>query len=157
MRKEFAELLYNEMGSNPNIVLLTADLGYGLWDRIKIDYPNRFFDFGAAEQLMIGAAAGMAMEGLIPVCYSITPFLLCRPYEFIRNLIVKENLSVKLIGGGTNRDYGNLGFTHWAEDAGKICYSLGLPAYFMFSCHDFASWFSNYINAPGPKFLGLTK
>ena len=87
MRKKFSSKLHSEMSTNKDIVVLTGDLGYGLWDRIKIDYPDRFFNFGSSEQLMLGAACGMAMEGKIPVVYSITPFLLYRPFEFIRNYV----------------------------------------------------------------------
>ena len=45
MRKEFAKYLHDEMSYNESIVLLTGDLGYGLWDQIKIDYPDRFINF----------------------------------------------------------------------------------------------------------------
>jgi len=120
MRKEFSKLLHREMGKNENIVLLTGDLGYGLWDRIRIDYPNRFWNVGSSEQLLLGAAVGMAMEGKIPFVYSITPFLLYRPFEVIRNYIDHEKIPVKLIGGGRGRDYGYLGFSHWAEEDKKI-------------------------------------
>ena len=48
MRKDFAKMLHDEMSTNHKIQLLTADLGYGLWDKIKIDYPDRFFDFGSS-------------------------------------------------------------------------------------------------------------
>jgi transketolase len=116
MRKEFAQMLHEAMSTNHDIQLLTADLGYGLWDKIKIDYPDRFFDFGSSEQLMIGSAVGMSMENKIPVCYSITPFLLYRPFEFIRNYMHHEQAEVKLVGGGRNKDYGYLGFSHWAEE-----------------------------------------
>lgn len=116
MRKIFSELLYNEMAKNSKIVLLTGDLGYGLWDNIKLNYPDRFYNVGSCEQLMLGAAVGMAMEGKIPFVYSITPFLLFRPFEFIRNYLDHENISVKLIGGGRDKDYGSLGFSHWSED-----------------------------------------
>ena len=54
MRKQFAEQLHTLMSLDENIVLLTGDLGYGLWDRIKIDYPDRFFNTLSAEQLMMG-------------------------------------------------------------------------------------------------------
>ena len=120
MRKEFSKLLHREMGKNENIVLLTGDLGYGLWDRIRIDYPNRFWNVGSSEQLLLGAAVGMAMQGKIPFVYSITPFLLYRPFEIIRNYIDHEKIPVKLIGGGRDRDYGYLGFSHWAEEDKKI-------------------------------------
>ena len=61
MRKLFANLLYKEMSKNEDIVLLTGDLGYGLCDKVKIDFPSRFFDVGSSEQLMLGMATGMAM------------------------------------------------------------------------------------------------
>jgi len=116
MRKLFAEKLHNEMAVNENIYLLTGDLGYGLWDRIKIDYPDRFINFLSSEQLMLGAACGMAMEGKLPVVYSITPFVLYRPFEWIRNYLDHELIPVKLVGGGRDKDYGYLGFSHWAEE-----------------------------------------
>ena len=120
MRRDFADSLHLEMGKNKDIVVLTGDLGYGLWDRIRIDYQDRFFNVGSSEQLMMGMASGFAMEGKIPVVYSITPFLLYRPFEFVRNYVNHEKLPVKLIGGGRDRDYGYLGFSHWAEEDKQI-------------------------------------
>ena len=126
MRKEFSKKLHSAMGKNESLFLLTGDLGYGLWDRIKIDYPDRFYNVGSSAQLivleglMLGMAAGLAMQGKIPVVYSITPFLLYRPFEFIRNYIDHENLPVKLIGGGRDKDYGYLGFSHWAEEDKQV-------------------------------------
>ena len=116
MRKEIAEFLHCEMSSNEKIILLTGDLGYGLWDKIKIDYPDRFYNVLSSEQLMIGAAIGFAMEGYIPLVYSITPFVIYRPFELLRNYLDHENIPVKLIGGGRDKDYGYLGFSHWAEE-----------------------------------------
>ena len=116
MRKKFSELLHGEMALNENVVLITADLGYGLWDKIKIDYPDRFYNTMSCEQLMLGMAVGLAMEGKLPVCYSITPFLLLRPFEWIRNYLQNEEVIVKLVGGGRDRDYGYLGSSHWCEE-----------------------------------------
>ena len=124
MRKEFATFLHKEMSYNDNIVLLTGDLGYGLWDRIKIDYPDRFYNVMSSEQLMVGAAVGLAMENLIPIVYSITPFVLYRPFELLRNYLDHENIPVKLVGGGRDKDYGYLGFSHWAEEDIKILSTL---------------------------------
>ncbi len=50
------------MAIDPTINLITGDLGYGLWDKIRIDYDDRFFNVASAEQLMMGTAVGMAME-----------------------------------------------------------------------------------------------
>tara|TARA_B100001559_G_scaffold230158_1_gene193718 strand:- start:3287 stop:3742 length:456 start_codon:yes stop_codon:yes gene_type:complete len=117
-------LLINEMNKNEKIFLLTGDLGFGLFDDIRKKFPNRFINVGSCEQLMIGLAVGLSYEGWIPLCYSITPFLLYRPFEFIRNYLNHELANVKLVGGGRDKDYKNLGFSHWAEDDVKIISSL---------------------------------
>ena len=116
MRKQFAEFLHDEMSLNEDIHVLTGDLGYGLWDKIKLDYPDRFVNFLSSEQLMLVAACGMALEGKVPVVYSITPFLLYRPFEWIRNYLNNEKIPVKLVGGGRDKDYDWLGWSHWATD-----------------------------------------
>ena len=67
MRRLFSKLLHAEMSKNDNIVLLTGDLGYGLWDNIRSDFESRFFNVGSAEQLLLGTAVGLAMDGKIPV------------------------------------------------------------------------------------------
>ncbi len=116
MRKSFFDNLYQYMIRDKNIILITGDLGYGLIDAIRNDFPAQFINTGAAEQAMMGIAVGMAMEGKIPVVYSITPFLLFRPFETIRNYINHEKIPVKLIGSGRGKDYSHDGFSHWAED-----------------------------------------
>lgn len=120
MRKAFAQLLYNEMSSNPNIYLITGDLGYGLWDKIRDEYPDRFYNVGSSEMAMMGVAIGLAMEGKIPYVYSITPFAIYRPFEMIRNYLDHEKIPVNIVGGGRDKDYGYLGFSHWSHDDKKI-------------------------------------
>lgn len=116
----FGRELYYQMKENKDIVLITGDLGYKLFDRHRDEFPDRFFNVGAAEQAMIGIAVGMAYQGKIPVVYSITNFLLYRPFEFIRNYIDKEKLHIILAGGGRDRDYEHDGFTHHSEDAKQV-------------------------------------
>ena len=120
MRKEFFKALYDEMKINPDIYFITGDLGYGLADQIRIDFKDRFINTGAAEQTMMGVAIGLALEGKIPVVYSITPFLLYRPFELIRNYIDHENIPVKLVGSGRDLDYHIDGFSHHSEDDKEI-------------------------------------
>jgi len=108
------------MASNPDVFLITGDLGYGLWDKVRDDYPERFYNVGSSEMAMMGAAIGLAMEGKIPYVYSITPFAIYRPFEMIRNYLDHENIPVNIIGGGRDKDYGYLGFSHWSHDDKKI-------------------------------------
>ena len=70
VRKEFVRLLHEEMKKNEKILFVIGDLGYGHFDKIREEFPDRVFNPGAAEQLMLGMAVGMAQEGCIPVCYS---------------------------------------------------------------------------------------
>lgn len=116
MRKLFAELLYNEMSRSEDIYLITGDLGYGLWDKVKDSFPSRFYNVGSSEMAMMGMGIGLAMEGKIPYVYSITPFAIYRPFEMIRNYLDHEKIPVNIVGGGRGKDYSYLGFSHWSED-----------------------------------------
>jgi transketolase len=120
MRRLFAELLYEEIGKNEDIHLITGDLGYGLWDKIRDDFPTRFHNVGSSEMVMMGMGIGMAMEGKIPYIYSITPFAIYRPFEMIRNYLDHEGIPVNIVGGGRNKEYGYLGFSHWSHDDKRI-------------------------------------
>jgi|TARA_R110000744_G_scaffold4455_1_gene16103 transketolase len=120
MRKLFASLLEKEIEHNKDIILLTADLGFGLWDSIRNRFPQNFVNVRSSEQLLIGTATGLALSGKIPICYSITPFLLYRPFEFIRNYLHNEQIPVKLVGGGRDGDYKDAGPTHWAYEHKEI-------------------------------------
>ncbi len=112
--------LYKEMLHNDKIWLVLADLGYKMLDPHCEDFPDRVVDCGAAEQGAMGVAIGLAMKGKIPFFFSMTTFVLCRPYEWIRNYLDHENIPVKLIGSGRDRDYSVDSFTHEAEDAKRI-------------------------------------
>lgn len=119
-RGYFAAQLYEEMLENKDIFLLTGDLGFGMLDRLREKFPDRVINAGAAEVAMTAMAVGLALEGKVPFVYSITPFLLYRPFEVVRNYINGEEIPVKLIGGGRNRDYAHDGPSHWAEEDQQI-------------------------------------
>ncbi len=120
MRGWFAYELYRQMAKNPRIWLIVGDLGYGVFDRIRQDISRRFINCGAAEQSMMGIAVGLALEGKIPIVYSMSSFLLYRPFETIRNYINYERIPVKLIGSGRNKDYLDHALCHWAEEDKKV-------------------------------------
>ncbi len=120
MRAFFADCVHKEMKKNKNIYVIVNDLGYKMWDKIRKDFPDRFINVGAAEQTLIGIGVGLALSGKIPIVYSITTFLLYRPFETIRNYIHHEKIPVKLIGSGRNKDYIHDGISHWAEEDKEI-------------------------------------
>ena len=116
MRNLFGELLASSMIADERIWVLTGDLGFGVLNKAREVAPARAYNVGAAEQLMLGAAVGLTHNNQIPICYSITPFVIFRPYEWLRNYLNHELAPVKLVGAGRDKDYGDLGFSHWAID-----------------------------------------
>lgn len=120
MRRCFADELYNQMRANERIWVISADMGYKMWDQIRAEFPGRFINTGAAEQAMLDIAVGLALEGKVPVAFSITPFLLYRTFESIRNYVNRESIPVKMVGSGRNRDYLADGFSHWAEEDKEV-------------------------------------
>jgi transketolase len=116
MRRKFAVDLYELMKKDENIILVTADMGFGAFDKIRDEMPERFINTGAAEMAVVTIAIGLALLGKIPVVYTITPFLIFRPFEAIRLYIDHESIPVILAGCGRGKDYSHEGFSHDASD-----------------------------------------
>jgi transketolase len=109
MRRRFGKVINELARKDKNIILLVGDIGYGIFDDFRKEHPKRFFNLGICEQSLIGVASGLALEGLKPWVYTITPFLIERPFEQIKLDIDQQNVNVKLIGFA---DYPQLGPTH---------------------------------------------
>jgi transketolase len=158
MRFTFAKLLLEEMSSNSQVRLITADLGYGILDTVRNTHPTHSYNVGAAEQLMLGAAIGMAQEGLIPVCYSMSSFVLYRPFEFIRNYMNHEGTAVKLVGSGRDQDYEHDGISHWAHDDSAVLASVPrVRIYKPETREELVEIWPEFINNQQPSYLNLKR
>lgn len=116
-RKVFGKAVTEAAASNPDVVVFSADSGKssGFGEFMK-KYSDRYFECGIMEQGVVGAAAGMATTGKIPVFCAIAPFVTCRPYEMIRNDIGYMRQNVKLVGRNCGITYSDLGSTHQSLD-----------------------------------------
>ena len=93
----FGKALVEYAASRPNVVGMTADLAkYTDLHLFAQVYPKRFFQMGMAEQLLMGAAGGMAKEGMVPFATTYAVFGTRRAYDFIHQVIAEENLNVKI-------------------------------------------------------------
>lgn len=93
----FGKALVELAASRSEIVGMTADLGkYTDLHLFAQAYPERYFQMGMAEQLLMGAAGGMAKEGLLPFVTTYAVFGTRRAYDFIHQVIAEENLNVKM-------------------------------------------------------------
>lgn len=93
----FGKALVELARDRPDIVGLTADLAkYTDLHLFAQAYPDRFFQMGMAEQLLMAAAGGMAKEGFVPFATTYAVFGTRRAYDFIHQVIAEENLNVKI-------------------------------------------------------------
>jgi transketolase len=124
MRDAFVSQLTSLAAADPNVVLITGDLGFGVLTDFARRFPNQFVNAGVAEQNMIGLATGMALEGCTVFTYSIANFAFMRCLEQIRNDAAYHecNVNVVCIGGGMS--YGQLGISHHATEDLAIMRSL---------------------------------
>lgn len=159
MKGMFAWYLYDEMEKDPSIVVVTMDLGYGMWDAIRDDFGERFFNVGASEQAGLDIAVGLALTGKTVIAYSITPFLLARAYETIRNYIDHEQIPVKLIGSGRDKDYARTdGFSHDCSDAlGIIANFPNLVEYWPQTKEEMSWLVPNMLRNGKPTFVSLSR
>ena len=112
MRNAFADELTKLAKEDKRIVLLSGDIGNRLFDRYKAVDEARFFNCGIAEANMMGVASGMALSGLRPFVYTITPFTTTRCFEQIRVDVCYHHVPVVIVGTGSGLSYAELGPTH---------------------------------------------
>ncbi|HUW62790.1 MAG TPA: transketolase C-terminal domain-containing protein [Candidatus Bathyarchaeia archaeon] len=125
-QREIYGLVLCELGEKyPSIVGLSADLAQST----KIGafgekFPDRFFNFGIAEQNMMGVGAGLAKAGLIPFISTFSAFASMRACEFLRTDICYQNLNCKIIATHGGTSFGPAGTTHHATEDLSIVRAL---------------------------------
>ncbi len=112
MRNAFAEEMTRVAATDKRVVVLSGDIGNKLFDKLKAVDEKRFYNCGIAEANMMGVAAGMAMSGLRPFVYTITPFTTTRCFEQIRVDVCYHHAPVVIVGTGSGLSYSELGPTH---------------------------------------------
>lgn len=106
----------------PNLMILTADLGYlsGL-ERFMNQYPEKFLNMGIAEQNMVGVSAGLADEGCLVYATTYATFVTMRSCEQVRHFLGYMQSNVKIVGSGAGLVMGFSGNTHYTiEDISVI-------------------------------------
>jgi len=116
MRSLFNKVLLERARKDDRIFMVLADIGYGEVEEFRDTLPERFYNCGVAEQNMAGVACGLALEGNVPIIYTINNFVFVRCLEQIRNDILyhKANVKIVIIGGGLH--YGALGMSHHSRE-----------------------------------------
>jgi transketolase len=114
-REAYGDALKKLAASNPDIVVLDADLsGSTKTAEFKKVSPERFFNVGIAEQNLIGTAAGLSLAGKIPFASSFAMFAAGRAFEIIRNTVAYPTLNVKIAATHAGLTVGEDGGSHQA-------------------------------------------
>lgn len=116
MRATFSEALVRIAQADPNVILLTGDHGYALFDEFRRVCPSQYINAGIAEQNMVGMAAGLARAGFRPFIYGLSAFIPVRVVEQIKLDIAHDELPVVLIGDGAGFVYSHLGTSHQSTE-----------------------------------------
>ena len=155
MRKAFARVLNRIAERDETVYLLVGDIGYGIFDEFRARFPERFINMGICEQSMIGVAAGMALEGLKPYVYAITPFLIERPFEQVKLDVDQQNVNVKLVGYA---DYPGQGPTHAELDGRHMAAMFSrIVSYFPRNAQETEDALEESHRSGGPAFISLKK
>ncbi len=121
MRDAFLQSLIKLAEDNPKLMLLTGDLGFGVFEKFIEQFPKQYLNMGVAEQNMMGVASGLAMEGHTIFTYSIANFATFRCLEQIRNDACYHGLNINMVASGGGFSYGTHGMSHHAtEDLGIL-------------------------------------
>jgi transketolase len=154
MRKAFGETIVELAEKDENIISISGDVEHEM-EIFKKKFPERYINIGLCEQSMITIAASMALEGLRPFVYSITPFLIERPFEQIKIDIDEHNLPVILIGYA---DYPTHGPTHRPLNAEKLVSIFkNIQGYFPKSSEETKKFILDSYNSKKPAIISMKR
>lgn len=125
MRKSFTATVCEVVEHDQRLQLILGDIGVFGFKQLAEARPQNVLNIGILEQAMIGVAAGMAMDGRIPIVHSIAPFLIERCLEQLKIDFAYQGLSGKFVSVGASFDYAALGCTHHCP--ADVSTLLGIP------------------------------
>ena len=158
MREAFSNALVRLALADPQVILLTGDHGYALFDEFRKRCPEQYINAGIAEQNMVGMAAGLARVGFRPFVYGLAAFIPIRTVEQIKLDIAHDDLPVVLLGDGAGFVYSHLGTSHQSTE--DIACTRAIPRLQVLSPADrfeMAAAMDYAYEAQGPVYLRMGK
>ena len=124
MRAQMGATIGSLMETDPRLAIVLADISEGYFEDAAARHPQRVINVGIMEQTAVSLAAGLALEGFIPVVHSIAPFVVERPFEQIKDDFCYQGLGGNFISIGASYDYGTDGMTHYGMGDVPILHTL---------------------------------
>ncbi|WP_251095748.1 transketolase C-terminal domain-containing protein [Streptomyces sp. Caat 7-52] len=114
MRDRFAPVVSRLLDEDPRVAVVLAEIGRDGFREAERRHPDRVINVGIREQLLIGAAAGLALTGLRPVVHTFASFLVERPFEQVKLDLGHQDTGAVLVSAAASFDWPAGGFTHMA-------------------------------------------
>ncbi|MCU0657275.1 MAG: transketolase [Polyangiaceae bacterium] len=114
MRDRFVTLTHAALDRDPKVALVLADISVSAFETARSRHPDRVINVGIREQLMLGVAGGLAIEGMRPIAHSYAPFLVERAYEQLKVALGHQGVGAILASVGASYDWAAGGRTHHA-------------------------------------------
>ncbi|MFJ8603620.1 transketolase family protein [Streptomyces shenzhenensis] len=114
MRDRFAPVVTHLLDEDPRVAVVVAEIGKAALAGAMRRHPHRVINVGIREQLLVGAAAGLALTGMRPVVHTFASFLVERPFEQVKLDLGHQNAGAVLVGAGASFDWPAGGYTHMA-------------------------------------------
>lgn len=158
MRTSFVLSLRHIMKKHKDVIALTADMGYSVFEDLQKEFPGRFLNTGVTEQSTVGIAAGLALSGYKVFVYAQAAFITMRCFEQVRLDVCYNNVNVKLVGTAAGFSLNQLGVSHFALE--DVALMRNLPNMTVFTPGDplEARWATEQAySLNGPAYIRLTK
>jgi transketolase len=154
-RKDIVNSMAPYFRKDERYYLLVCDMGFGVVDSLRKEFPKRVINCGIMEQGTVGVAAGMSMAGLKPIVYSIVNFLVFRALEQVRNDVVLQNLDVKFIATGVNDYFKFLGPSHCCgSDDISVMKLINMKVYDPYAAKKpFKKLVNDWMSEKGPSYI----
>jgi transketolase len=114
MRDRFAPVVSRLLDEDPRVAVVLAEIGVDGFAEAARRHPDRVVNVGIREQLLVGAAAGLALTGLRPVVHTFASFLVERPFEQVKLDLGHQDLGAVLVSAAASFDWPAGGYTHMA-------------------------------------------
>ncbi len=158
MRPTCVDKVFELAKRDARVAYIGSDLDPPITRRMREEMPGRAFMEGVSEQHVVGMAAGLAMEGMIPYVHTIAAFITRRCYEQVAVDVCLHNLPVRLIGNGGGLVYAPLGPTHLAIEDIAIMRALpNMTVVAVCDADEMKRFMDQTLDWPGPIYIRLAK